>query len=151
MTNRTSYHVLKRPISSFNNIIHSGRTRHSVLLDDIKFLKNLANGPRRCSPRLPYLTVFATIVRSDTFDFFAELVLNFIFKIFEHIQGLWFFMEEIYVAIYNKISMNVKTYCWSFQATIGNGPQIFICMSSKTSKVFLASNLLSVAISPWYS
>lgn len=43
-----------------------------------------------------------------------------------------------------KLSMNVIEYYLSFQATIKNGPYIFLCISSKTSKVLLVSNIFFI-------
>ena len=41
-----------------------------------------------------------------------------------------------------KTSINVIKYYWSFHETVGNGSQIYVCISSKTSVALLAPNLL---------
>ena len=58
-------------------------------------------------------------------------------------------MNEIKVVIREKSSINVIKYCWPFHETVGNGPQIYVCISSKTSVAMLAPNLLMCVCFPF--
>ena len=44
--------------------------------------------------------------------------------------------------------MNVIKYCWPFQNSVWNGPQISVYISSKTSEHLLAPNLLTLVCFP---
>ena len=58
-------------------------------------------------------------------------------------------MNEIKVAITRKIVYECDKYCWPFHETIENGPQISVCISSRTFVATLASNLLMFVCFPF--
>ena len=134
MSNHTSYHNFKRSVSPFRNTIHRKKTWHSVLWDDIVI----------------YTMIFTAKVWSDAFYSLVEWILNFKLKIFWTCRKTFPFHKwDKCSHIYQKSSMNVIKYCWPFQETVWNDPQILVCLTFKTPEVLLALNLLVLVCFPF--
>ena len=83
-------------IVDYDTILHSSRY--------------LTNGTKRC-----FTVILTTTFRSDDFDSFVKLVLNFSFKILNTSNDCDFLKMRYMYLYLEKSSKNIIKYCWPFK------------------------------------
>ena len=100
MTDHTSHHIFKSTVLPLCYTILAWSPRHGVLRNDTALHQIFGEWPWMLFIGSIISTIiFTSTVRSDSLYFLAKLVLNFSFKILEHIQWLRLLMNQMKIAI----------------------------------------------------